>query len=278
MTFLECLNSPKFDFTQNQSGGRIIKYQQINFTFWKFLEHSALWEIVLKITKFTLNVILSLNHLICFCNCYKTFSKTVESKFMCFPNCEAFATYVSIQSKSLSWFITVLAQIIIWYLCTLSFTISQLYSNRPCFSCGKKFGSSRGLDMHHAEKKDCGKVAKKIRKAEQVKALRLRNKNIHSLSLRRIGPHKKLSKPHRRGTPLTRQEKEMVLHYYDLYRSKTIFFTSDGSVNSLSRKIHVWKQFLTFHGIKFDFSFKLWNLMSNSRDFGNFTWNDKTIC
>ena len=28
MTFLDCFNSPKFDFTQNQSGGKIIKFQQ----------------------------------------------------------------------------------------------------------------------------------------------------------------------------------------------------------------------------------------------------------
>ena len=28
MTFLDCLNSPKFDFTQNQNGGKMIKFQQ----------------------------------------------------------------------------------------------------------------------------------------------------------------------------------------------------------------------------------------------------------
>ena len=28
MTFLDRLNSPKFDFTQNQSGGKIIKFRQ----------------------------------------------------------------------------------------------------------------------------------------------------------------------------------------------------------------------------------------------------------
>ena len=43
MTFLDCLNSPKCDFKQNQSGSKMIKFQQssLNFTFWKFLEHSA---------------------------------------------------------------------------------------------------------------------------------------------------------------------------------------------------------------------------------------------
>ena len=28
MTFLDCLNLPKFNFTQNRSGGKIIKFQQ----------------------------------------------------------------------------------------------------------------------------------------------------------------------------------------------------------------------------------------------------------
>ena len=28
MTFLDRLNSPKFDFTENQSGVKIVKYQQ----------------------------------------------------------------------------------------------------------------------------------------------------------------------------------------------------------------------------------------------------------
>ena len=112
-----------------------------------------------------------------------------------------------------------------------TFFHSCIYAqNRPCVSCGKKFGTSRGLDMHHADKKDCGNVANKIRKAERIKALRLRNKNIHSLSLKRIGPHRKLSTPHRRGTPLKREEKELVLHYYDLYRSKTALFTSSAAV------------------------------------------------
>ena len=28
MTFFDCLNSPKFDFTQSQSSGKIVKFQQ----------------------------------------------------------------------------------------------------------------------------------------------------------------------------------------------------------------------------------------------------------
>ena len=46
MTFLDCLNSSKFDFTLNLSGGKmkndqILKKPSLNFTFRKFLEHSA---------------------------------------------------------------------------------------------------------------------------------------------------------------------------------------------------------------------------------------------
>ena len=44
MTFLDCLNSPKFDFTQNLSGGKIIKFQQsqaLTSHFESFLERSA---------------------------------------------------------------------------------------------------------------------------------------------------------------------------------------------------------------------------------------------
>ena len=45
MTFFDCLNLPKFDFTQNRSGCKMIELQRSqalhNFIFWKFLEHSA---------------------------------------------------------------------------------------------------------------------------------------------------------------------------------------------------------------------------------------------
>ena len=91
---------------------------------------------------------------------------------------------------------------------------------RPCVSCDKKFATSKGLDSHLAIMKDCGKVAKKIHKAKKIKELALRNKNIHGLSLKRIGPHKKLATPRKRGAPLSRQEKELVLHHYDSFRSK----------------------------------------------------------
>ena len=43
MTFLDRLNSPKFDLTRNRSDGKIIKFQQsqaLTSHFEKFLEHS----------------------------------------------------------------------------------------------------------------------------------------------------------------------------------------------------------------------------------------------
>ena len=43
MTFLDRLNSPKFDFTQNRSGGKIIKFQQIQALTSHF---ESFWSIV----------------------------------------------------------------------------------------------------------------------------------------------------------------------------------------------------------------------------------------
>ena len=94
-------------------------------------------------------------------------------------------------------------------------------SNRLCISCDKRFGTSRGLDDHRARNKECGTAAKKIAKARKIKELRLRNKSIDGLRLKRIRPHKKkLSTKRKRGAPLSREEKEFVLHNYDQYRSK----------------------------------------------------------
>ena len=94
-------------------------------------------------------------------------------------------------------------------------------SNRLCISCDKRFGTSRGLDDHRARNKECGMAAKKIAKARKIKELRLRNKSIDGLKLKRIRPHKKkLSTKRKRGAPLSREEKEFVLHNYDQYRSK----------------------------------------------------------
>ena len=52
MTFLDRLNSPKFAFTQNRNGGyndQISTKSSLNFTFGKFLEHSAIVPIFEKI-------------------------------------------------------------------------------------------------------------------------------------------------------------------------------------------------------------------------------------
>ena len=43
MTFADCLNSQKFDFTQNWSGGKIIQFQQIQATTSHF---ESFWSIV----------------------------------------------------------------------------------------------------------------------------------------------------------------------------------------------------------------------------------------
>ena len=44
-----------------------------------------------------------------------------------------------------------------------------------------------------------------------------------------------------------------------LLMDQDIVHTSDGSVNSCSQKIHLWKQFLAFHGIMIHFSSILWS-------------------
>ena len=44
MTFLDRLNAPKFDFTQNQSDGKMMKYQQSQAL---TLHFESFWSIVL---------------------------------------------------------------------------------------------------------------------------------------------------------------------------------------------------------------------------------------
>ena len=44
MTFIDCFNSPKIDFTQNLSGGKIIKYEQSQASTSHF---ESFWSIVL---------------------------------------------------------------------------------------------------------------------------------------------------------------------------------------------------------------------------------------
>ena len=92
--------------------------------------------------------------------------------------------------------------------------------NRKCINCDKRFATELGLKKHKTRTKLCGQAAKKVEKAQEIKRRRLRNSQIHSQRLRNIGPHKKLSVPHKRGVALTKKEKELVLHTYDAFRSK----------------------------------------------------------
>ena len=52
MAFLDRLNSPKFDFTQNRSGGKIIKYQQSQALSSNF---ESFWSIVQWLVKLLKN-------------------------------------------------------------------------------------------------------------------------------------------------------------------------------------------------------------------------------
>ena len=94
-------------------------------------------------------------------------------------------------------------------------------------------------------------AAKKIAKARKIKELRLRNKSIDGLKLKRIRPHKKkLSTKRKRGAPLSREEKEFVLHNYDQYRSKNFsvanFYTVwKNETFTTTQKIFFFKSMLT---------------------------------
>ena len=91
---------------------------------------------------------------------------------------------------------------------------------RSCITCERKFGSERGLKCHLAVTKDCGTAAKKVQKAKEIKKRLLRNEAIRSLPMRRIGQHKKsLAVPHKRGAPLSKAEKETILHTYESFKS-----------------------------------------------------------
>ena len=73
MTFLDRLNSPKCDFTQNRSGGKIIKFQQSQTLTSHF---ASFWSIVkrenhVKITKLLLSANEFLNYQIVGNTCEK---------------------------------------------------------------------------------------------------------------------------------------------------------------------------------------------------------------
>ena len=52
--------------------------------------------------------------------------------------------------------------------------------------------------------------------AKAIEDRNLRKKATHSQKMRRIGPElKNLSRPHKRGAPVSKAEKEMVLYMFD---------------------------------------------------------------
>ena len=89
---------------------------------------------------------------------------------------------------------------------------------RKCNNCQQLFATKRGLQIHCSrnEQNECGRSAKKVKKAKIIKEWQLRKDQIHSAKMKRIGPHlKNLSRPHKRGAALTKGEKEMVCYTYD---------------------------------------------------------------
>jgi len=51
----------------------------------------------------------------------------------------------------------------------------------------------------------------------------LRAEKIHSVPMRRIGPHlKNLSGPKRRGSPLSKSEKEIICHVFDKHLGRLL--------------------------------------------------------
>ena len=136
----------------------------------------------------------------------------------------------------------------------VSFINNEL-SNRLCITCDKRYATSRGLDDHRTRNKECGSAAKKLAKARKIKELRLRQKSIHGLKLKRIGPHKKkLSTPRKRGAPLSREEKEFVLHNYDQYRSKNFSVANSHTLwknKKFTTTQNIFRQ-INYHLVKFN--------------------------
>ena len=83
--------------------------------------------------------------------------------------------------------------------------------------------------------KDCGAAARKVLKAAEIKARLLRKKELLSTKLGRIVLQKKnLAKPHKRGAPLSKAEKEMVLYTYESFKSKYLQYPKSKQFNSTS--------------------------------------------
>ena len=85
------------------------------------------------------------------------------------------------------------------------------------------FATPRGLEYHlkHAKFWSCGQDAYYVRKLKKIEENRKRTASIYHAKMRRIGPHlKNVSKIHKRGAPLTKFEKEVVLRLYDQFRGE----------------------------------------------------------
>ena len=83
------------------------------------------------------------------------------------------------------------------------------------------FATQLGLEKHlrFVKKFSCGREAHHKRKLARIQESRERKLAIYSEKIKRIGPHlKNVSRPHKRGAALTKEEKELVLKLYDEFR------------------------------------------------------------
>ena len=90
------------------------------------------------------------------------------------------------------------------------------------------FATKLGLEKHlrFAKKFSCGQEAHHQKKLARIEESRERKKAIYSEKIKRIGPHlKNVSRPHKRGAPLTKEEKELVLKLYDEFRGTYVHTT-----------------------------------------------------
>ena len=97
--------------------------------------------------------------------------------------------------------------------------LSRLHYIRTCKTCEKSFGSELGLRQHLARVQECGSVAKKVKKAQEIKKRSSRNLALKKMKMREVSGDQKLSVPHKRGAALSRAEKEIVLHTYETFKS-----------------------------------------------------------
>ena len=83
------------------------------------------------------------------------------------------------------------------------------------------FATQRGLEFHLKRAKfwSCGQDAYYKRKLASIEENRKKKAEIYGQKMRRIGPtFNKMSRPHKRGAPLSKLEKEVILRLYDQFR------------------------------------------------------------